>query len=83
MWCVGVVLFILLSGKPPFWAREKDEIFDLIEKGDYDCRTGVWTDISPAAKDLVKKMLTRDARKRIKPGKVKGTLQTLHVLTEQ
>ncbi|GLT83267.1 hypothetical protein SLE2022_015660 [Rubroshorea leprosula] len=70
IWSAGVILYILLSGVPPFWAETERGIFDAILKGEIDFRSDPWPRISESAKDLVKKMLTMDPRKRITPAQV-------------
>ena len=65
MWSAGVILYILLCGFPPFYEDELPALFDQILKGRYDFPSPWWDNISPDAKDLVRKMLTVDAKKRI------------------
>ncbi|KAG9151527.1 hypothetical protein Leryth_027055 [Lithospermum erythrorhizon] len=69
VWCC-VALYILLSGVPPYWAETEKGIFDAILHGELDLETEPWPLISGSAKDLVKKMLTRDAKKRITSAQV-------------
>lgn len=70
VWSAGVILYILLSGVPPFWAETEKGIFDAILKGDIDFESSPWPSISAPAKDLVKKMLTQDPKKRITSAQV-------------
>ncbi|URD97826.1 calcium-dependent protein kinase [Musa troglodytarum] len=56
VWTAGVILYILLSGVPPFWAAQQG-IFDAIMKGVIDFDSDPWPLISESAKDLIKKML--------------------------
>lgn len=65
VWSAGVILYILLSGVPPFWAETENGIFDAISKGEIDFKSAPWPSISDTAKDLVRKMLTQDPKKRI------------------
>lgn len=65
IWSAGVILYILLSGVPPFWAETEKGIFDAILEGDIDFESKPWPSISLSAKDLVRKMLTQDPQKRI------------------
>ncbi|KAF5728405.1 calcium-dependent protein kinase 9-like [Tripterygium wilfordii] len=70
IWSAGVILYILLSGVPPFWAETEKGIFDAIMKGDIDFKSQPWPTISNSAKDLVSKMLTQDPKKRITSAQV-------------
>ncbi|XP_059624175.1 calcium-dependent protein kinase 2-like [Cornus florida] len=70
IWSAGVILYILLSGVPPFWAETEKGIFDAIRKDDIDFESQPWPSISDSAKDLVRNMLTRDPRKRITSAQV-------------
>lgn len=65
VWSAGVMLYILLSGVPPFWAETEKGIFDAILEGHLDLESSPWPTISDSAKDLIKKMLTMDPKKRI------------------
>ncbi|KAK1372829.1 Calcium-dependent protein kinase 17 [Heracleum sosnowskyi] len=65
IWSVGVMLYILLSGVPPFWAESEHGIFNAILRGHVDFSCDPWPSISPQAKDLVKKMLTLDPKQRL------------------
>ncbi|KAL5731388.1 Calcium-dependent protein kinase 29 [Ranunculus cassubicifolius] len=65
IWSAGVILYILLSGVPPFWAETEKGIFDSILEGRVDLKSAPWPSVSDSAKDLIKKMLTWDPKKRI------------------
>lgn len=65
VWAAGVMLFILLSGTPPFWGRTHQEIFDKIRHARWSLNGRTWEFISPQAKDLVTKMLAQNPRDRI------------------
>ncbi|WOL05876.1 hypothetical protein Cni_G14607 [Canna indica] len=57
VWTAGVILYILLSGVPPFWAETQQGIFDAILMGVIDFESDPWPLISESAKDLIRKML--------------------------
>ncbi|KAI3673807.1 hypothetical protein L6452_39937 [Arctium lappa] len=70
IWSAGVMLYILLSGVPPFWAKTEKGIFNEILKGYVDFESDPWPSISTSAKDLVQRMLTLDPKKRITSAQV-------------
>ncbi|GAB2298774.1 Calcium-dependent protein kinase 17 [Dionaea muscipula] len=65
IWSVGVMLYILLCGVPPFWAETEHGIFNAILRGQVDFTSDPWPSISPQAKDLVRKMLNSDPKQRL------------------
>ncbi|XP_062014964.1 calcium-dependent protein kinase 34 [Rosa rugosa] len=65
IWSVGVMLYILLSGVPPFWAESEHGIFNAILRGHLDFSSDPWPAISAQAKDLVRKMLNSDPKQRL------------------
>ncbi|KAF5737386.1 Calcium-dependent protein kinase 20 [Tripterygium wilfordii] len=65
VWSAGVIIYILLSGVPPFWDESEQGIFEQVLKGELDFVSEPWPSISESAKDLVRKMLVRDPKKRL------------------
>ncbi|KAM6543647.1 hypothetical protein CsatB_008094 [Cannabis sativa] len=65
VWSAGVILYILLSGFPPFGGETEKAICDSILEGNLDLQSSPWPTISASAKDLIAKMLERDPTKRI------------------
>ena len=62
IWAIGVIIYTLLIGKPPFETKEIKTTYNKIKKADFsfpsDCK------ISLAAKNLIKKILILDPKKR-------------------
>lgn len=65
VWSIGVITYILLCGRRPFWDSTEDGIFKEILKNKPDFRRKPWPTISNSAKDFVKKLLVKDPRARL------------------
>ncbi|RZB94563.1 Calcium-dependent protein kinase SK5 isoform C [Glycine soja] len=65
VWSAGVILYILLSGVPPFWAESEPGIFRQILLGKLDFHSEPWPSISDSAKDLIRKMLDQNPKTRL------------------
>ncbi|KAJ4978446.1 hypothetical protein NE237_009226 [Protea cynaroides] len=65
VWSAGVIIYILLSGVPPFWDETEQGIFEQVLKGELDFESDPWPSVSDGAKDLVRRMLVRDPKKRL------------------
>lgn len=57
VWSAGVLLYILLSGDPPFNGANDNEIYRCIAKRKYSFPDNEWKNISHEAKDLIQHML--------------------------
>jgi calcium-dependent protein kinase len=72
MWSVGVLMYVLLYGYPPFYADDDRRIFQLI-RGGFNPKTlpgyGPWFKndirVSDSAKDLISKLLKTDVAARL------------------
>ncbi len=64
-WSCGVMMYILLTGYPPFVGENEDEIFDNILKQDLNLNVPQLKNISESCKDLINQLLEKDANKRI------------------
>eukprot|EP01137_Pigoraptor_chileana_P017526 Opistho-2@75733 len=69
MWSLGVILYILLAGYPPFYSEGGQNISPgmkrRIRMGQYDFPQEEWNEISDEAKDLVQRLLNTDPAQRI------------------
>ena len=67
IWAAGVILYILLSGQPPFANEENDQIqlFDQIITGNFDLIGPQWRHVSSSAKCMILSMLVVQQTKRI------------------
>jgi len=52
-WSLGVVLFILLSGMPPFYHEDNFELFEKIKKCEISFQASGWKNVSSEAKDFI------------------------------
>lgn len=67
VWAAGVILYILLSGFPPYVSEDNDqeELFDQILDGKFEFTPPFWDDVSASAKDLITHMLAVDPNNRL------------------
>ncbi|KAK1262014.1 Calcium-dependent protein kinase 28 [Acorus gramineus] len=65
VWSIGVITYILLCGRRPFWDKTEDGIFKEVLRNKPDFRRKPWPSISTSAKDFVKKLLVKDPRARL------------------
>lgn len=72
IWSIGVVLYILLSGLPPFYHEDNFVLFEQIKKCEYSFKDEIWSTVSSEAKDLISKLLVADYEKRLD---AKGVLE--------
>ncbi|KAJ3672479.1 hypothetical protein LUZ60_007200 [Juncus effusus] len=70
IWSCGVILYILLSGIPPFWGKTKSKIFESIRSSELTFPSDTWAHVSDSAKDLICGMLDRDVNMRLGPKEV-------------
>jgi len=65
LWSLGVIMYILLSGFPPFDGKTDQEIMAKVKLGKFDFKKKVFNLISQEAKDLIKDLLKLDAKTRL------------------
>ena len=65
IWSLGVTVFFLITGFHPFDSHDQQELLKKIVRQEPDWDADEWKGVSKEAKDLVKKLLTKDKEKRI------------------
>ena len=71
LWSVGVILYTLLCGRPPFCAEHWKDVLAQVLHAPVDMEWGPWRRVSEEAKGLVRSMLNRDVRRRITAAQAK------------
>mmetsp|Transcript_9503 Transcript_9503/g.27289 ORF Transcript_9503/g.27289 Transcript_9503/m.27289 type:complete len:283 (-) Transcript_9503:94-942(-) len=64
LWSLGVILYILLCGFPPFYDENNAALYNQIKRGDYTFPSPYWDGISRPAIEVIKRLLTVDPTKR-------------------
>lgn len=57
VWSMGVCVYILLGGYPPFYHEKQNELFKLIKKAKFQFHEKYWKHISKEAQDFISSML--------------------------
>lgn len=65
MWSLGVIIYIILGGYPPFIEQNQRDLFRKIRKGQFEFHEEYWGAVSPEAKDLISCLLTVQPSKRL------------------
>ncbi|CAN6608340.1 cell cycle serine/threonine-protein kinase Cdc5p/MSD2 [Trichomonascus vanleenenianus] len=58
MWAIGIIMYAMLFGKPPFQSRSVDTIYERVKTNDYSFPEDF--SVSDAAKDLISDLLSTD-----------------------
>eukprot|EP00750_Incisomonas_marina_P000156 INCI10151.3.p1 GENE.INCI10151.3~~INCI10151.3.p1 ORF type:complete len:298 (-),score=36.30 INCI10151.3:599-1492(-) len=70
LWSLGIVLYILLCGFPPFHDENTAKLYRKITKGAYTFPPKYFKHVSQEAKDLVSKLLIVEPEERLRCGSV-------------
>jgi len=65
IWSIGVITYVLLCGFTPFYGDNQRQLFERILHAQFDFPSPEWDDISPSAKDFVKKLLVVNPAQRL------------------
>eukprot|EP01103_Thecamoeba_quadrilineata_P011504 TRINITY_DN2765_c0_g1_i1.p1 TRINITY_DN2765_c0_g1~~TRINITY_DN2765_c0_g1_i1.p1 ORF type:complete len:451 (+),score=99.88 TRINITY_DN2765_c0_g1_i1:108-1460(+) len=64
MWSLGVILYLMLSGNPPFYGNTIKELTDRIINCEYDFDDPCFDYVSDEARDVVSSLLVKDPMQR-------------------
>jgi len=65
LWSIGVILYILLSGFPPFTNSNRLALYNLIKSGKYSFPSPYWDHITQDAKACISRLMQVDSKKRL------------------
>jgi serine/threonine protein kinase len=64
LWALGVILYSMLCGFPPFWSDSNPDLIRQIRKAEYTFPSPYWDEVSEAARSLVVGLLVVDPARR-------------------
>ena len=64
-WSIGVIMYIMLTGMPPFFGSDDESVLNHVSEGKYDTTLESYRRLSDNAKDLITKLLKFDPKERI------------------
>lgn len=70
MFSMGVILFILIGGYPPFYAKNTKDLLRLTKRGKFSFDPEYWSDISDGAKEIITRLLDVKPDRRYAPSDV-------------
>ena len=64
MWSAGVLVYMMLSATPPFYAPTDNEVLRKVKTGSYNLSGEPWDSLPRPPKDLIASLMTVDPKKR-------------------
>lgn len=64
LWSVGVLAYVMLCGRPPFWGNHTEQLKKMKQE-DFPMKGSPWDSISPDCKTFIKALLKRDPTRRL------------------
>ncbi|VFQ96517.1 unnamed protein product [Cuscuta campestris] len=70
VWSAAVILYIMLAVTPPFYGDTPSETFQAVLRANLRFPPRIFRSVSPEAKDLLRKMMCKDASRRLSADQV-------------
>merc|ERR1719291_1494862 len=64
LWSVGVIMYVMLCGYPPFFGETDAEVLSKVRLGNFSFNAADWKNVSEGAKDLIRMLLKMNPRDR-------------------
>merc|ERR1712157_533404 len=64
MWSVGVIMYVMLCGYPPFFGETDAEVLSKVRLGNFSFNAADWKNVSEDAKNLIRNLLKMNPRDR-------------------
>lgn len=64
IWSMGVILYIVMCGRPPFIGKTDDDTLRMINKGKFQMKEEIWNSRSTEVKKFITKMLKINPKER-------------------
>jgi calcium-dependent protein kinase len=65
LWSCGVILYVMISGAPPFRAKNLQLLKKAILRGRFSFDNPVWEDVSSYTRSFIQMLLTLDPARRM------------------
>jgi len=64
IWSIGVICYMLLCGKAPFYGKDDEAIYASVARAELSFGREAWKRVTPDAKEFIQLLLTKDYSKR-------------------
>ena len=68
MWSLGAIVYLMLSGQPPFRGYNDNRVMSAITAGDFEFDDSEWVGITEDSQDFIKTLLQKDPSDRPSAG---------------
>ena len=65
MWSIGIILYMMICGRPPFDGEDDREIIRKVRQGKYTLDLPEFKRVSLECKNLIKQLLSFDPKRRL------------------